>query len=65
MPNSQFQNGSVEILVKICKGIMKSLMKAIGTTVLFLNELFTVLKETQNLANERPIGIKPNPSTDP
>ena len=64
MANSQHQNGPAEILIKVCKGIMKSLMKAIGTQVLFYNELMTLLKETQQLANERPIGIKPNLNTD-
>ena len=64
MASSKFQNGAAEILVKICKGAMKSLMKAIGTTVLFMNELFTLLKEVANLANERPIGLKPNSQTD-
>ena len=36
----------------------------IGTTVLFLNELFTLMKEVANLANERPIGLKPNSQSD-
>lgn len=65
MANSQHQNGVTEVLVKLVKGIMKALMAAIGTTVLNLNELFTLMKETQNLANERPIGLKPNSQTDP
>ena len=65
MPSSQHQNGAVEILIKIVKGVMKSLMEAIGTTVLFQNELFTLFKETANLVNQRPIGLKPNKSTDP
>ena len=47
------------------KGIIKALTSAIGTEVLFLNELLTLMKETQQLANERPIGIKPNLNTDP
>ena len=51
-------------MIKICKGIMRSLMNAIGTTVLFLNELFTLMKEVANLANERPIGLKPNSQSD-
>ena len=65
MPSSQHQNGAVEIMIKVVKGIMKSLMEAIGTTVLFLNEVFTLFKEVANLANERPIGLKPNKATDP
>ena len=65
MASSQHQNGSAEVMIKLCKGVMKALMSAIGTNVLFLNELLTVLKETANLCNERPIGLKPNQSTDP
>ena len=65
MPSSQHQNGAVEIMIKVVKGIMKSLMEAIGTTVLFLNEVFTLFKEVANRANERPIGLKPNKATDP
>ena len=64
MAASQHQNGSAEVLIKLCKGIMKSLMKAIGTKVLFMNELFTCFKEVANLCNERPIGLKPNQSAD-
>ena len=64
MAASQHQNGSAEVLIKLCKGIMKSLMEAIGTTVLFMNELFTCLKEAANLCNERPIGLKPTRDTD-
>ena len=64
MAASAHQNGVTEILVKMVKGVMKSLMKAIGTTVLFLNEMFTVFKETAQLVNERPIGLKPNRATD-
>ena len=63
MAASQHQNGVTEILVKLTKGVMKSLMQAVGTTVLFLNELFTMMKECQNLVNERPIGLKPNQET--
>ena len=65
MSASAHQNGVTEILVKLVKGIMTSLMSAIGTSVLTLNELFTVFKEVANLANERPIGLKPNTQTDP
>ena len=64
MAASHHQAGAVEIMIKICKGIMRSLMKAIGTSVLFLNELFTLMKEVANLANERPIGLKPNSQSD-
>ena len=65
MASSQHQNGAAEILIKMCKGVMKALMAAIGTTVLNTNELLTLLKETQNLCNERPIGLKPNQDSDP
>ena len=64
MAASQHQNGVTESLVKVVKGVMSSLMQAIGTTVLFYNELNTLMKETQNLVNERPIGLKPNSQTD-
>ena len=60
MPTSQHQNGAAEILVKLTKGILKALLAAIGRSVLSLNELNTVLKETANICNERPIGIRPN-----
>ena len=65
MAASQHQNGACEVLIKLVKGIMKALLEAIGCSMLNLNELFTVLKETANLCNERPIGIKPNQKTDP
>ena len=65
MSASPHQNGSTEIIVKMVKGVMKSLMDAIGTHILNLNELFTLVKEVANLVNERPIGLKPNLQTDP
>ena len=65
MAAAPHQNGVTEILVKMVKGVMGSMMEAIGTTVLSLNELFTVCKEVQSLCNERPIGLKPNSQTDP
>ena len=61
MPNAQHQNGAAEIMIKLIKGAMKSLMKALGDTILPLNELNTLYLEV----NERPIGTKPNESTDP
>ena len=64
MPASQFQIYAAEILIKVCKGAMKALMQSIGSTVLFLNELFTLVKVVANLVNERPIGLKPNLQTD-
>ena len=60
MANSQHQNGAAEIMVKLVKGVQKSLLSALGDTKLCLNEMFTVLAEVGNLINERPIGIKPN-----
>jgi len=60
MPGSQYQNGATEIVVKLVKGIMSALIKSIGTSILSLNELNTLLKETANLCNERPIGVRPN-----
>ncbi len=65
MAAAPHQNGVTEILVRMVKGVMGSMMEAIGTTVLSLNELFTVCKEVQSLCNERPIGLKPNSQTDP
>ena len=65
MAASQHQNGGAESLIKVVKGIMKSLMHSIGDTKLSLNELNTLLAECANLTNERPIGQKPNSQTDP
>ena len=59
MADSQHQNGASEILVKLVKGVKRSLMRVIGNKILSLNETFTVLAEVSNLVNERPIGIKP------
>ena len=64
MPDSQHQNGAAESLVKMVKGVKKSLLKTMGDTKLSLNELNTLLAECSNLVNERPIGIKPNSQTD-
>ena len=63
MPDSQHQNGAAESMVKLVKGVTKSLMKTMGDTKLSLNELNTLLAECSNLVNERPIGIKPNNQT--
>ena len=43
---------------------MKSLMTVIGDNKLTLNELKTLLCETAQLVNERPISIQPNKSVD-
>lgn len=65
MADSQHQNGASEILVKLVKGVTKTLARAMGETRLSLNDLFTLLDECANLVNERPIGLKPNSQTDP
>ena len=57
MANSQHQNGASEILIKLVKGVKKSLIHAMGGTKFSLNIL---LLEISNLVNERPIGVKPN-----
>ena len=59
MADSQHQNGGAESLIKVVKGITRLLMRVVGDTKLSLNELNTLL------ANERPIGLKPNTKTDP
>ena len=59
MPNAQHQNGASEAMVKMVKGIMKTMVKVIGDTKLSLNEFNTVLAEVTNLVNERPIGLQP------
>ena len=51
-------------MVKVAKGVIKSFMKALGSTVFTVNELITLLDECSNLVNERPIGIRPNSQTD-
>ena len=63
MASSQHQTGGVEIMVKLVKGVMKTLVYQLGNQVLTLNELNTVLHETSNLVNSRPLGIKPNSDT--
>ena len=64
MADSQHQNGASEILVKLVKGVTRSLTHSLGDTKFSLNELFTLLDECANLVNERPIGLKPNMQTD-
>ena len=65
MPSSQHQNGAAEILIKFVKGVKVAYMKAIGDCKLTYNETNTMFLEIANLCNERPIGLKPNMSTDP
>ena len=57
-------NGEAKSLIKVVKGIVKSLMRVVGDTKLSLKELNNLLAECANLANERPIGLKPNTQTD-
>ena len=64
MAAAQHQNGAAESMVKFSKGVMKALLKSYGESKLSLNELNTLLAETANLVNERPIGVKPNSQTD-
>ena len=64
MAASQHQNGAAESMIKFSKGVLKSLVKSYGDSRLTLNELNTLLLETANLVNERPIGVKPNSQTD-
>ena len=58
--DSQHQNGVTESMVKQVKAVQKSLTRALGDTMLTMNEMFTLLAEVGNLVNERPIGTKPN-----
>ena len=64
MASSQHQNGVSEILIKLVKGVKKSLLHALGDTKLSLNEMNTLMLEVSNLVNERPIGLQPNNRTD-
>ena len=64
MANSQHQNGISEIMIKLSKAVLKSLLKSLGEHILSLNELNTLLAETAQIVNERPIGMKPNESVD-
>ena len=65
MPRSQHQNGAAEILIKMVKGVKVSIMRALGEVKLTYNETHTMFLEIAQLCNERPIGMKPNLSTDP
>ena len=65
MADSHHQSGGAKSLIKVVKGITRSLMRVVGDTKLSLNELNTLLAESTNLANERPNGLKPNSQTDP
>ena len=64
MPNLQHQNGASEVLIKLVKSVKQSLMKSLGNIHLLLHKMNTLLIEVVNLVNSRPIGLKPNSSTD-
>ena len=64
MANSQHQNGVSEVMIKLTKAVLKSLLKSMGSQVLSLNELNTLLAEVAQLVNERPLGMKPNQNVD-
>ena len=53
-----------EILIKLVKGVKKSILRSVGDTRLSLNEMNTLMFEITNLVNERPIGVLPNSRTD-
>ena len=60
MPSSQHQNGACEVMIKMVKGVRKSLLHVLGDTKISLNEMFTVFAEVSNIVNERPIEMRPN-----
>ena len=51
-------------MIKLVKGVRKSILRSIGDTRLTLNEMNTLMFEITNLINERPIGVLPNNQTD-
>jgi len=55
-PDAPWQNGSAEALIKSVK---RALKVTIGCQVFTFSEMQTVLTETANLVNERPIGRHP------
>ena len=57
MAASYHQACVVEIIVRLVKGIINSLLEAIGETVLLSMSL---MNEVANLCNERSIGLKSN-----
>ena len=60
-PDGPWQNGCAESLIKSVK---KAIRVSIGNQVLTLSEMQTVLYESANLVNERPIGRHPNSADD-
>ena len=51
MADSQHQNGVTESMIKQVKAVQKSLTRALGNTMLTINEMFTLLAEVGNLVN--------------
>ena len=56
--NSQHQNGIAESVVKMVKGVNKSMMNIVEKHKWTMNETNTMMAEVGNILNERPIGIK-------
>ena len=59
--HAQWQNGVSEALIKSVK---KSLIIAIGNSILTYSQLQSTLFEVANILNQRPIGIKPSNDID-
>ena len=59
--HAQWQNGVSEALIK---GVKKSLVIAIGDSILTFSQLQSSLFEIANIINQRPIGIKPSNDID-
>ena len=64
MASSQLQNGAGESLIEFTKGVMNFFPRSYGESKLTLNELNTLLWETANVVNERPISMNPTSQTD-
>ena len=62
--NSQHQNSGPEIMVKLTNGAMKLLLQELGSNVVTINELNTILIKAANLINLRLIGVKPIKDSD-
>ena len=60
-PDAPWENGCSEALIRSVK---RAIQWAVGEQVLSFSELQTVLFETANLLNERPIGRKPGQPED-
>tara|TARA_B110001454_G_scaffold196478_1_gene199376 strand:- start:542 stop:6220 length:5679 start_codon:yes stop_codon:yes gene_type:complete len=60
-PDGPWQNGCAEALIKSVK---KAIKISVGEQILTLSEMQTVMYESANLVNERPIGRHPNSTED-